>query len=168
MNTYSTSLPRAVFGVAAGVMTGSVLVMLWSFVGMTQVDEHWLRHALSVFRFAAGVWAAGLILLASVPWALLHYYGLRGWPIAIVLGVVLTFVVVFGFLTNGFGAYSAQYDVSIADSGGPTWVRGRLTPHGWFEAFQFAAICSAVGAVVALAVWRVAYRRETGEATGRS
>jgi hypothetical protein len=68
---------------------------------------------------------AGLIVVAAAPWAILHHYGMRGWPVAIGLGAVLTFLVVFGFLTNGFGAYVASGNLSAADSGGPTWVNGR-------------------------------------------
>lgn len=159
METYTTSLPRAALGIAAGVITGAALITLWSFEGMTTYDEHWLRHGLAVFMYAAVVWAAGLIVVAAVPWAFLHHYELRGWPVAIGLGAILTFLVVFGFLTNGFGAYAASGNLSAADNGGPTWVNGRLTSHGWSEAFIFAAICSAAGAVVGLVVWRTAYRR---------
>lgn len=166
MNAYRTTLPRAILGIVSGVLTGAVLVTLRSFVGMTQFDEYWLRDALAVFTYAAIVWAAGLILVAVIPWSLLHHCGLRGWPIAIILGLVLTFVVIFGFLTNGFGAYVSDSVFSAADNGGPTWVDGRLTPHGWFEAFQFSAICGAVGATVGLAVWRVAYRRDVNEEMG--
>ena len=154
-------------GILAGVITGAVLVMLWSIVGMTKFDEYWLRHGLSMFMYAASVWAAGLVLVAPVPWLLLHHCGLRGWPVAVVLGLVLTFLVVFGFLTNGFGAYVSEIGFSAADNGGPTWVDGRLTPHGWFEAFQFSAMCSAVGTAVGLAVWRVAYRREDDQESSR-
>lgn len=155
-------------GIVSGVITGAVIVTLWSFVGMARFDENWLRDALAIFTYAASVWAAGLILVAVIPWSLLHHCGLRGWPIAIVLGLVLTFVVVFGFLTNGFGAYVSESSFSAADNGGPTWVDGRLTPHGWFEAFQFSGICSAVGAAVGLAVWRTAYRRDGNEEMGRN
>ena len=160
MKAYSTSVPRALLGILTGVLTGAVLVTMWSFVGMARLDDYWLRHAFSIFTYAAIVWTAGLTLVAVIPWALLHRCGLRGWPIAIILGLVLTFLVVFGFLTNGFGTIASESGFSAVDSGGPTWIDGRRTPHGWFEAFQFSAICAVVGAAVGLAVWRVAYRRE--------
>ena len=159
MGAYTTSLPRAAMGIAAGVMTGAAFVALWSLVGVSAIHPYLLRDALTIFAFAAVVWAAGLIAVAAVPWAILHHYEHRSWPVAVALGAVLTFVVVFGFLTNGFGAYVRSGNISAADSGGPTWVNGRLTAHGWMEAFIFAAICSAAGAVVGFAVWRTAYRR---------
>ena len=159
MVTYTTSLPRAALGIAAGVITGAALVTLWDRVGVSGIHEYWLRDALFIFTYAAVVWAAGVLVVALVPWAFLHHYGLRGWPVAVTLGAVLTFIVVCGFLTNGFGAYVASGNFSAADNGGPTWVSGRLTSHGWGEAIRFAAICSAMGAVVGLVVWRTAYRR---------
>lgn len=159
MNAYATSLPRAVLGLVAGTMTGAVLVMLWAQEGVDRFDATSFRHALTVFTYAAVLWAGGLLSVATLPWLALHRFGWRGWPSAIALGAVLTFLVVFGFLTNGFGLFVAESRFFAADSGGPTWVDGRLTAHGWFEAFQFAAICSAMGAVVGFAVWRVAYRR---------
>ncbi len=160
MTTYTTSIPRAALGLVAGVITGAVLVTLWSFVGLTRFHESLLRDTVNIFTYAAVVWAAGLVVVATVPWIMLHHYALRGWPIAVGLGGALTFLAVFGFLTGGFGAFVGVGNFSAADSGGPTWVDGRLTPHGWFEAFQFAAICSAHGAIVGCVVWRTAYRRE--------
>ena len=164
MAAYTTSLPRAAMGVAAGIVTGAAFVALWSLVGVSAVHPYLLRDALVVFVYAAVVWSAGLIVLAAVPWAILHHYEYRNWPVAVALGAILTFIVVSGFLTNGFGAYAGTGSFSAADSGGPTWVDGRLTTHGWSEAFLFAAICGAAGAVVGFVVWRTAYRRaETGE-----
>lgn len=75
------------------------------------------------------------------------------------LGAALTFVVVFGFLTHGFGAYESSGNFSASDNDGQTWNNGRLTLHGWGVPFRFVAICSMVGAVVGLAVWRAANRR---------
>ena len=159
MATYTTSLPRAAMGLAAGIVTGAAFVALWSLVGASDFDVVILRGALVVFVYAAVVWAIGLVVVAAVPWAFLHHYGYRNWPVAIALGATLTFIVVSGFLTNGFGAYVGSGNFSAADNGGATWVDGRLTAHGWREAFIFAAICSVAGAVVGFVVWRTAYRR---------
>ena len=132
---------------------------------MTEFDTVVLRGALVVFVYAAVVWAIGLVAVAAVPWAFLHHYGYRNWPVAVALGAILTFIVVSGFLTNGFGAYAGSGGLSAADNGEPTWVDGRLTAHGWSEALIFAAICSTAGAIVGLVVWRTAYRR-AGSADG--
>lgn len=159
MAAYTTNLPRAAMGLAAGIVTGATLVALWSLVGASEIDTVLLRGALVVFAYAAVVWAAGLIVVAAVPWAILHHYEYRNWPVAVALGAILTFIVVSGFLTNGLGTYAGSGNFSAADSGGSTWVDGQLTTYGWREAFIFAAICSAAGAVVGFVVWRTAYRR---------
>ena len=158
MNAYNTSCARAVLALAAGAITGATLTTAWSFVGTTGFDEYWLSHAIFVFTYAAVVWGAGLLLIATGPWALLHSYRLRTWPVAVALGFCLSFLVVFGLMTNGLGAVSAD-GVSVADNGGPTWVNGQITRHGLVEAFEFAGMCSGIGMVVALTVWAVAYRQ---------
>jgi hypothetical protein len=88
---------------------------------------------------------------------MLHSNGFRGWPAAVALGATLTFVVALGLLTNAFGLIDSIIS-SAADAGGPTWVEGRLTPHGWAEASKFSLMCSALGGLVGLAVWRTAFR----------
>lgn len=163
MATYTTTVARAVMGLTAGTLTGAAVIAVWSLVGANTVDAVLLGGALVVFVFAAVMWAMGLIIVAAVPWAILHHYGYRSWPAAAALGAILTFIVVTGFMTNGFGAVAGSGGLSAADSGGPTWVDGRLTAYGWSQALVFAAICSAAGAIVGLVVWRTAYRRtDTG------
>lgn len=164
MGTYTTSVGRVAMAIAAGTLTGAALIAVWSMVGANAVDAVLLRGALVVFVYAAVVWSMGLIVVASVPWSILHYFEYRNWPVAVGLGSILTFIVVSGFLTNGFGAYTGSGGFSAADSGGPTWVDGHLTTYGWREAFSFAAICSVAGAIVGFVVWRMAYRTaETGD-----
>ena len=158
MGTYTTSLGRAAMGLAAGTLTGAALIALWSMVGANAVDAVLLRGAVVVFVYAAVIWAMGLIVVAVVPWSILHRYEYRSWPVAVGLGAILTFIVVSGFLTNGFGAYTGSGGLSVADSGGPTWVNGHLTSYGWRQALSFAAICSVAGAIVGFVVWRTAYR----------
>lgn len=120
--------------------------------------EYGPRHAAIYFVYAAVIWAVGLVLAASWPWAILHRLNIRGWQAAAALGTMLTFLVTLAVLTNGFGAIGT-FAFSAADSQGPTWIDGRLTAHGWANAVDFAATCAAIGACVGLVVWRVAYRR---------
>ena len=158
---HTTNLPRAALAIVVGTIVGAILVALWSFWGNTDLQylrEYWHRDALIVFSYAAFVWAAGLIVVAPGPWAILHYNGMRSWWIAIALGAILTFVVAFGLITRGFNLFVVSDGFSSSDNGGPIWIDGRLTPHGWAEASQFALICSALGSIVGLAVWRTAYR----------
>lgn len=158
---YTTNLPRAALAILVGIIAGAILVALWSFWGNTDLQylrEYWHRDALIVFTYAAFVWAAGLIVVAPGPWAMLHRKGIRDWWVAVALGATLTFVVTLGLLTDCFGLIHFSNISSAADSGGPTRVDGRLTRHGWVEASKFALVCSALGGLVGLVVWRTAYR----------
>ena len=160
MGDYETSLPRVVAGILAGTITGAAIVtvaMLWPERDLQLLLA--LQGGATVFVFASIIWAAGLLLLATLPWALLHHYRRRGWGSAVALGIVLTFIVWFGVATYGFGL-SIPGDLRDAGSpGGPTVVDGRLTSQGWIEAFQKAWVFSVAGALVGFVVWRVAYRR---------
>ena len=158
---YTTNLPRAALAILVGTTAGAILVALWSFWGSTDpqyLREHWRRDALIVFTYAAFVWAAGLVIVAPGPWVMLHRNGMRSWWVAVVLGITLTFVVTLGLLTDCFGLIQSSIISSAADGGGPTRIDGRLTRHGWAEASKFSVICSALGGLVGLAVWRTAYR----------
>lgn len=158
---YTTNLPRAALAILVGIIAGAILVALWSFWGNTDLQylrEFWRRDALIVLTYAAFVWAAGLIVVAPGPWAMLHRNGIRDWWVAVALGATLTFVVTLGLLTDCFGLIHFSNISSAADSGGPTKIDGRLTRHGWVEASKFALVCSALGGLVGLVVWRTAYR----------
>ena len=159
MNAYTTNLTRAALGLVAGVVAGAVLVTLLDFVGATGVNPNRVGEATFIFMWAAAVWAGGLIVFALIPWYFLDHFGLRGWPVAVALGVVLTFLVVLMIQTHGFGAYAGSGSFSAADNNGSTWIDGRLTPHGWAEAVHFSSICGGIGGIVGIAVWRMAYRR---------
>ena len=158
---YTTNLSSAALAIVVGTIVGAILVALWSFWGNTDLQylrDYWQRDALIVFSYAAFVWATGLIVVAPGPWAILHHNGVRSWWVAIALGAILTFVVALGLITRGFNLLAVADSFSASDNGGPTWIDGRLTRHGWAEASQFAIICSALGGFVGLAVWRTAYR----------
>ncbi len=121
MGAYTTTLPRAAMRMAAGIVAGATLVALWSLVGKTKFDTVLFRGALVVFAYAEVIWAAGLIVVAAVPGAILHHYDCRGWPVTFGFGAILTFIFVSGFLINGFGAYTGPGNFSVSDCGGPAY-----------------------------------------------
>lgn len=156
-----TSLLRAGLALAVGTMTGASLVTL--FAVLTDLEYfreygHQTDAAALVFTYAAVIWGAGLCLAAPVPWAILHHYKKRSWPIAVAFGTILTFVVALGLITRGFSLFVVADGFSASDNGGPTWVDGRITQHGWVEALKVALTCSVAGALVGFVVWRIAYR----------
>jgi hypothetical protein len=160
MHIYATSLPRAGLGLVVGALAGAALVAFWGLWGLSLSDlrEHGLRTWFFAFSSAVFVWAVGLFVVAPLPWLVLHRMNVRSWLGAAALGAVLTFVAVVAITTYGFGLGSPG-TFSAGDSGGPTWIDGRLTAHGWAEIGKFALACSVIGALVGLIVARVAYRR---------
>jgi hypothetical protein len=162
MITYETTLPRAALGLIAGSIAGALLVTLFEIVNAFDYYRQYGTQtgaAMIVFTYALIVWTAGLFLVAPLPWFALHRRGIRGWRAAILFGILLSFIGALGFFTNGFGLNPNGGAFSASDSGGPIWIDGHLTLHGWIEAAKAALLCSIGGALVALAVWRTAYRR---------
>jgi hypothetical protein len=160
-DAHETSLLRSALAIAVGTMTGASLVTLFAVLSDLDYFREYGRQtdaALLVFTYAAIVWGAGLCLAAPVPWAILHHYKKRSWPVAVAFGTILTFLVALGLVTKGFGLFVVAEGFSAADNGGPTWVDGRLTQHGWVEALKVALACSVAGAFVGIVVWRTAYR----------
>jgi hypothetical protein len=162
MQTYQTNLPRALLGIGVGIIAGASLTALWSLNGASYEDlagPEIYSYAVVVWVYAAVFWTAGLLLVACLPWAVLHWLGVRSWWGAAVFGAILTFAVSLGLLTHGFGL-NPPGSFSSSDSGGPEWINGHITPHGWANAARFAAVLAAAGALVGLAIWRTAYRRD--------
>src|SRR5947209_4016765 len=155
------TLMRAVAGLFVGAVSGTVLVVAYALVDGLQATHYSAPDfgSLYVILIAATiVWTLGLLVIAPLPWWLLHAAGSRSWLTAIALGFVLTFVVVLAALTHGFGL-SIEEPFSVRDFGGATWLDGKLTPHGWQEALTGAYMCALAGAIVGYVVWKVAYRK---------
>jgi hypothetical protein len=147
--------------IASGTIAGASLVTLFAVLSDIEYFRkygHETDAAFLIFTYAAIIWGAGLCLVAPLPWAILHHYKMRSWSVAVALGAILAFAVALGLMTKGFGLLPAMEGVSVSDNGGPTWIDGRLTPHGWVEALKVAVICSIAGAIVGLVVRSVAYR----------
>jgi hypothetical protein len=86
----------------------------------------------------------------------MHRHGLRGWRVAILAGMVLTFI---ASLALAIPLPTKGTSYSSADRGGLTVVDNRLTAHGWAEAAQKSLLVAFVGGTVAWVVWRTAYQR---------
>lgn len=114
--------------------------------------------ALLVFTYAAIIWSLGLCLATPVPWAILHHYKKQSWPIAVAFGTILTFLVALGLITHGFNLFVVAGGFSASDNGGPTWIDGRLTLHGWVEALKVALTCSVACAFVGFVVLADSFR----------
>ena len=155
LKTYETNLRRAAGGLCLGGIAGAALVTLY----IVQIEGGHPRNILSFFTFSAFVWAVGLVLVAPLPWFILHSNRMRGWQVAVALGAVLTFIVALGLTTGGFGLLNFAGIGSADTTNTPSWIDAPPTLEAWMESIQAAALCSAAGVVVAFVIWRTAYRR---------
>lgn len=161
MATYTTDVPRCLLALPAGALAGAVLTSLWSVWGWQGVLADAAPSALSVLVYAAAIWGAGLAVIATPPWAGLHLLGWREWWVAALLGAALTFLAVLTLMTGLYGLHMSGASFSAGDGGGRTWDNGALTAYGLVQAVKLAGACSAMGAIVGLVVWRIAYRRQS-------
>lgn len=165
--SYSTNPSRVILSLVAGSVTGALLIALWYLWGTAQnlgtqyILDYGLRPSSTVFTVALVVWAVGLTVFGLPLWWLLHKLRLRHWLVAAVVGATVTFLVGFGIETRALELIPppSNSTYSAGDAGGPTIIDNTLTPHGWWAAFRGSLMLSAGGILVALAIWRVAYRR---------
>jgi hypothetical protein len=152
----------------AGAITGAALIALWYLwgtarnLGVRYVLDYGLLPTTTVFTVALVVWAVGLTIFGIPLWWLLHRLRIRHWWAAGIVGAVLTFLVDFGIETRLFELIwpPSNSTYSATDSGGPTVIANHLTAHGWWVAVQAALMLSVGGVLVALLIWRIAYRRD--------
>jgi len=167
---YDTRRLWVILSLIAGAVTGALLVFLQYLWDAIQI--HGLQYTLNygwltsiyVFIGALMVWAMGLTILGLPLWWLFHKFQLRHWLMAAAVGAAMTFFVGFAINTRFFELIPppANSTYNASDSGGPTVIDNWRTPHGWWVAFQDALMLSAGGVLVALVIWRVAYRRVDG------
>jgi hypothetical protein len=170
---YSTNPSRVILSLTAGAATGAIFIALsylWGTaqsLGIRYVLVYGLGWSIVVFMVAFVVWGIGLILFGLPLWLLFHKLRLRHWLVAAIVGAAMTFTVGFGIETRLFELIPPPTNstYSESDSGGPTVVANRRTPHGWRVAARTALTLGAVGVVVALVIWRIAYRRSAPQAS---
>ena len=93
MATYDTTLLRAALAIVAGIVAGASLVTLVTIVSDLQYFPTYgltNQSSLIVFHLSARAWALGLVVVAPVPWAILHAYGFRSWQAALSLAQIAT------------------------------------------------------------------------------
>ena len=120
-----------------------------------------LISAFLIWTFYLGAFFA---IFAGFPWALLHSAGFRSWWIAPIAGFFVAFVIAFLWTIQG-GQSIPELETSAWIQGKATMIDGRLTPYGESLYGPGAATRNGVkfgafGALIALVLWRLAYRRE--------
>lgn len=133
-----TSVGQAALGLAAGSVTGAAATTIFWGVAALATDTSTPAGfiiALWMFPFTLIVWSAGLFVLASPGWFVLHALGARCQQAAMLYGAGLTFVVAY-------------------------WLADSLTGDGasWQERIVTPAVLGAIGLLVGWVVARVAYK----------
>ena len=140
---YDTTLDRAGIALALGGALGGLVVLLLVYAAgqrdPASLGAAWL---LGTIFSALGIAGAGGPL-----WLVLHLAGYRRPAHAATLGAFIALVLFVGAQTYGFGFLGAPAsDV-------------RTTLFRWVSALGTSALLAIVAAGIALAMWRVAYRR---------
>ena len=141
-----------IWGFAGAVFFGSLiggsLDVLWFLCilgrtfGFGEVLHNYFGYSILFFSLQCLTWMFGLLIFGMPCWRLLRKRGFQGWRAAALLGVTLTFV------------------VSLALRAGlPIFANHLLTPPEWWAAAHQSLISGLFGLVVALVIWRIAYRR---------
>jgi len=138
LDSFSTNPRRATLAVTAGAVIGAlgvgVVVLLLATIATGVVSASDLIVAILIFIVALVGWSLGLLLFGLPLWWLFHRNGWRGRRVAMLLGALTTFVIV--FLLEMFGGILA---VTTGNSDA-----GNLMPLVW------AGVMALLGAIVAL------------------
>lgn len=141
---YETTLDRAGLALGAGsVLVGAISCVLLAIGGQAGLASFALGMLIgSVFGGIAITAVAGPL------WLVMHVAGLRSGGYAALVGAVTALALFLGAQTYGSG----QFD--LPDSGARVWLYRGLS------ALATSAVLAGVAALIGLAMWRIAYRRQ--------
>jgi hypothetical protein len=156
--------PRRIgLAVLAGAALAAALAALQWLVGALRlfgpqmVASFALQAVGLVFVRAFANWFFGLLLIGAPGWWLLHRHGFRGWRVAIVAGMALTFLTVLVLAIPLPG--QASEPPSVVASGSAI-VHHWVVRQTWQSVVTVAFLTSFVGGAVGGLMWRIAYRRQ--------
>ena len=140
---YETTLDRVGLAIGAGgLMGGAIVVLMMVFAQPIGVGQ--IAVALLVGSIMT---ALAITALASIPWALMHAAGKRGPFGAALLGGIIGFVLFLGGQTYGYGLFLMPA------------MDARTLLFRWASGIATSFVMAGMSAGVAVAMWRVAYRR---------
>ena len=146
VDTLTTNPRRATLAVTAGAVIGAlgvaVVVLLLATIATGVVSASDLIVAVLIFIVALVGWSLGLFLFGLPLWWLFHRNGWRGRRVAMLLGALTTFVIVLLLEMSG-----GVFAVATGDS-----------EAGHLQSLVWAGVMALLGAIVALVIWRIAYR----------
>jgi len=165
---YETTAGRAALALGVGAIAGATITFSGGMIFVIVVavltgksvpwDQFFVGLDILIIAAILVVYLIGLFVIAAPIWWLLHRHGLRSPRHAFALGAIAAFCVRFAMDAIPALMFAPIGGYQAGDSGGDTIVNGKTTLHGWIEIFQASVIAAAVAAIVALVIWRIAYR----------
>ena len=147
VDNLSTNPRRATLAVTVGAVIGAlgvaVVVLLLATIATGVVSAADLIVAILIFIVALVGWSLGLFLFGLPLWWLFHRNGWRGRRVAMLLGALTTFVIV----------------LLLEMSGGILAVTTGNSDAGHLISLVWVGVMALLGAIVALVIWRIAYRQ---------
>ena len=141
---YDTTLDRAGLALAAGSALAGLIGLALLLLGGQRDPLDLLRGWLIVSLFAA----IAITAVSGPIWLALHVAGhRRAWHAGLV-GAMTTLLIFVGAQTYGFGMFA------MPAIDGRTWL------FRWLSALATSAILAVLAAAIAVAMWRIAYRRQ--------
>ena len=140
---YETSLDRAGWAIATGGLIGGTIAVIL----LARAGESGVAALVSALLTGAALTALGITALGVLPWTVLHIGGRRGPVSAAALGAAIGFLLFLAGQTYGYGLF-----------GGPEMDGATLLTR-WLSAIATSLVIALLAAGIAVAMWRVAYRR---------
>lgn len=143
---YDTTIDRAGIALGAGSALAGVIVLALLLLGGQREPLNLLGGWL-----IGGIFSGLAITAVGGPvWLVMHVAGLRrAWHAALV-GAVIAMVIFVGAQTYGFGM------LNMPEMDGRTWL------FRWLSAMASSVLLAGLAAVIAVIMWRIAYRRNEG------
>jgi len=143
---YDTTIDRAGIALGAGSALAGVIVLVLLLLGGQREPLNLLGGWL-----IGGIFSGLAITAVGGPvWLVMHVAGLRrAWHAALV-GAVIAMVIFVGAQTYGFGM------LDMPEMDGRTWL------FRWLSAMASSVLLAGLAAVIAVIMWRIAYRRNEG------
>jgi hypothetical protein len=142
---YGINLRRAVPALAAGALTGALLITPLLVIGaladpLSNLGTQAIQMIVFEFLVLLAAWGAGLIVFGAPLWWLFHAKGWRSRRAACLLGAGTTFLVFLAFQLVLSRFYFSAFEMQSIDI------------------FVWPGVFAVAGALVAAVIWLVAYR----------
>lgn len=162
-NDYEATKLRIFFAILLGAAIGAAfqvtdyVMNIYKTLGEEHFRIYGMQKMRGIFILSSVVWLFGLLVIACPAWYRLHTTNKRSILYALLIGFLFPFVF-WLFMSTGFFTGMQSGGFSAGDSGGKTWLNGNITRYGLTSALKSSFWLGAQGVVVALVIWRVAYR----------